>query len=131
MMNKAIIIGNLTEAPKLQQLPSGISVSNLIAVTNRTYKDAQGDKKEEAEFHRVVVYGKQAESCSQYLIKGQQVIVEGRLRTRSWEKDGQKHWITEIVAERVTFGRKPSGATRDEQPPGSDVPPDTTAAEVF
>lgn len=117
MINQATIIGNLTAKPELKALPSGTNVSNFTLVTNRVYKDKSGQKQEQAEFHRIVVYGKQAENCAQYLIKGQQVGVLGRIQTRSWEQDGQTKYMTEIIAENVYFGRKPQGAQTEAEAP--------------
>ena len=108
-LNKVFIAGNLTRDPELRALPSGANVCSFGMATNRLYKDKDGNKKEVAEFHNIVVFGRQAETCAQYLKKGQQALVEGRLQTRSWEKDGQKQYRTEIVADRVQFGAKGGG----------------------
>jgi len=106
-LNKAIIMGNLTRDPEVKALPSGMHVTNFSLATNRSYKDKEGNKQEDAEFHNIVVFGKQADSCGQYLKKGQEALVEGRIQTRSWEgEDGKKNYRTEIVGESVTFGRK-------------------------
>ncbi len=106
-LNKAIIIGNLTRDPELKALPSGIQVCSFSVATNRVWKDKEGNKKEQADFHNIVVFGRQAETAAQYLKKGQSVLVEGRIQTRSWDdKDGQKKYRTEIVADRVQFGPK-------------------------
>lgn len=113
-LNKVFIAGNLTRDPELKALPSGASVTSFGIATNRTWKDQNGEKKEATEFHNVVVFGRQAETCAQYLKKGQQVLVEGRLQTRSWEKDGAKQYRTEIIAERVQFGSKTGGGASDE-----------------
>jgi len=108
-LNKVFIVGNLTRDPELKALPSGAHVASFGIATNRVWKDQNGEKKEAAEFHNIVVFGRQAETSAQYLKKGQQVLVEGRLQTRSWEKEGQKQYRTEIVADRVQFGAKGSG----------------------
>ncbi len=105
-VNKAIIIGNLVRDPEQKALPSGIAVTNFSVATNRVYKDRDGNRQESADYHNVVVFGRQAETAAQYLKKGQSVFVEGRIQTRSWEQDGQKKYRTEIVAERVQFGLK-------------------------
>lgn len=110
-LNKAIIIGNLTRDPEIKALPSGIQVTSFSIATNRVYKDKSGNKKEETDFHNIVVFGRQAETCGQYLKKGQNAMVEGRLQTRSWEKDGAKQYRTEIIADRVQFGIRAGGAT--------------------
>lgn len=108
-LNKAFIIGNLTRDPELRSLPSGASVVSFGVATNRVWKNQQGEKQEEVQFHNVVVFGKQADSVSQYLKKGDSVLVEGRIQTRNWEaQDGTKRNKTEIVAERVQFGPKRS-----------------------
>ncbi len=108
-LNKVFIIGNLTRDPELRSLPSGAAVVNFGIATNRVWKDQQGQKQEQVEFHNVVAFGRQAELINQYLKKGSMVLIEGRLQTRNWEKDGVKHYRTEIVAESVQFGPKSSG----------------------
>lgn len=105
-LNKAIIIGNLTRDPELKSLPSGVHVATFSVATNRVYKDKDGVKQEDAQFHNIVVFGNQAENTAKYLTKGNSVLVEGRLQTRSWEQDGVKRYRTEIVADRVQFGPK-------------------------
>jgi single-strand DNA-binding protein len=108
-LNKAFVVGNLTRDPELKALPSGMSVTSFSVATNRVWKDKEGAKKEEVDFHNIVVFGKQAESSAQYLKKGSQVLIEGRMQTRSWDgPDGQKRYRTEIVADQVTFGAKRS-----------------------
>ncbi len=110
-LNKALIIGNLTRDPELRALPSGIQVASLSVATNRVWKDKNGAKQEAADFHNVVVFGRQAETSAQYLKKGQQVMVEGRMQTRSWDDKGtgEKKYRTEVVADRIQFGQKTSG----------------------
>ncbi len=110
-LNKAMIVGNLTRDPELKTLPSGIKVTSFGVATNRVWKDAQGNRKEAADFHNIVVFGRQAETSAQYLKKGSQVLIEGRLQTQSWEdKDcGKKMYRTEIVADRVQFGSRAQG----------------------
>jgi single-strand DNA-binding protein len=109
-LNKAIIYGNLTRDPEMRALPSGIQVASFAVATNRVYKDKNGVKQESADFHNVVVFGKQAELVSQYLKKGSSLLVEGRIQTRSWDdKDGQKKYRTEIVAEKIQFGPRSTG----------------------
>ena len=110
-LNKAIIIGNLTRDPELRSLPSGIQVATIGVATNRVWKDKNGAKQESADFHNVVVFGRQAETSAQYLKKGASVLVEGRMQTRSWDgTDGQKKYRTEIVADRIQFGPRAGGA---------------------
>ena len=109
--NKAIIIGNLTRDPELKSLPSGIQVCTMSVATNRVWKDKNGAKQESVDFHNVVVFARQAETAAQFLRKGASVMVEGRMQTRSWDAtDGSKKYRTEIVADRVQFGPRASGA---------------------
>ncbi len=108
-LNKALVIGRLTRDPELRSLPSGIQVTSFSIATNRVWKDKDGAKQESADFHNIVVFGRQAETSAQYLKKGSMVLVEGRMQTRSWESDGVKKYRTEIVADRVQFGPRTSG----------------------
>lgn len=106
-LNKAIIVGNLTRDPEQKALPSGMAVTSFSIATNRVWKDKDGNKQESADYHNIVVFGRQAETSGQYLKKGQQVLVEGRIQTRSWDgQDGVKRYRTEIVADRIQFGPK-------------------------
>ncbi|MEK7115717.1 MAG: single-stranded DNA-binding protein [Patescibacteria group bacterium] len=106
-LNKAIIVGNLTRDPELKSLPSGSKVATFSLATNRVWKDSSGAKQESVDYHNIVVFGRQAETSAQYLKKGQSVLVEGRIQTRSWDAaDGTKKYRTEIVADRVQFGPK-------------------------
>ena len=109
-LNKAFVFGNLTRDPELRSLPSGIQVANFGVATNRVWKDKDGAKQESAEYHNIVVFGRQAETSAQYLKKGSSVLIEGRLQTRSWEADGVKKYRTEIVADRVQFGPRSTGS---------------------
>jgi len=117
-LNKVFIIGNLTRDVELRTTPSGQSVATLGVATNRFWTDKSGQKQQDVEFHNVVVWGKQAEIANQYLAKGRMVMIEGRLRTRSWDApDGQKRYRTEVIAERIQFG--PRGQATDESTSGS------------
>lgn len=110
-LNKAFIFGNLTRDPELRALPSGMNVASFSVATNRVFRDKEGKKQEQTDFHNVVVFGRQADTVSQYLKKGSSAFVEGRMQTRSWEgKDGEKKYRTEIVADRVQFGPRGSGS---------------------
>lgn len=110
-LNKAILIGNLTRDPELRSLPSGIQVASFSLATNRVWKDKNGTRQESADYHNIVVFGRQAETAAQFLRKGSSVLVEGRMQTRSWDDaSGQKKYRTEIVADRVQFGPRPAGA---------------------
>ena len=108
-INKALLFGNLTRDPELRALPSGVNVCNFSVATNRVYRDKDGKKQEQADFHNVVVFGRQADIVAQYLKKGRSVFVEGRMQTRSWEKDGQKQYRTEVIADRIQFGPSAGG----------------------
>src|SRR3989344_672966 len=108
-INKAMLYGNLTRDPELRALPSGMNVVNFSIATNRTFKDRDGKKQEQTDFHNIVVFGRQADTVNQYLKKGSSVFVEGRMQTRSWEKEGQKMYRTEVVADRVQFGPRAGG----------------------
>lgn len=107
-----MVFGNITKDPEFKSLPSGIKVTSFSVATNRVWKDKDGAKKESAEFHNVVVFGRQAEIASQYLKKGRSVFVEGRMQTRSWDaQDGSKKYRTEIIADRFQFGPQTPGQT--------------------
>lgn len=108
-----MIYGNLTRDPEMKALPSGMNVTSFSVATNRVYNDRDGKRQEQVEYHNIVVFGKQAENVAKYLVKGSGAFVEGRLQTRSWEKDGQKHYRTEVVADRVQFGVRPQTAGQD------------------
>ena len=108
-LNKAMVFGNLTRDPEMKALPSGMSVCSFSLATNRVYNDRDGKRQESTDYHNIVVFGKQAETVSKYLTKGSSAYVEGRMQTRSWEKDGQKQYRTEVVADRVQFGPRSSG----------------------
>jgi single-strand DNA-binding protein len=125
-LNKAMIYGNLTRDPEMKALPSGMQVCSLSIATNRVYVDRDGKKQENTDYHNVVVFGKQAETSAKWLAKGSGVYVEGRLQTRSWDKDGQKQYRTEIVADRVQFGPK-SGSGGSPAPVGNNPQDDNKA----
>ena len=112
-INKAMIFGNLTRDPEMRALPSGMNVVNFSVATNHVFKDRDGKKQEQADFHNIVVFGRQADLVSQYLKKGSSVFVEGRIQNRSWDdkKTGEKKYRTEIVADHVQFGPKSAGGT--------------------
>lgn len=114
-LNKVYLIGNLTRDPELRSLPTGNKVCSFSVATNRVWKDANGAKQESAEYHNIVVFGRQAETSAQYLKKGQQVMVEGRIQTRSWDDKttNEKKYRTEIIAESVQFGSKSGGSAAD------------------
>ncbi len=118
--NHVFIVGRVTANPELRSTPGGQSVARLGVATNRAWTDKSGQKQEEAEFHNVAAFGRQAEIASQYLVKGSTVLVEGRLRTRKWtDKNGVDRWTTEIICERLELGPKPAGE-KVEKPDAKD-----------
>jgi single-strand DNA-binding protein len=121
-LNKALIIGNLTRDPELKAIPSGIKVCSFSVATNRVWKDKNGAKQEAADYHNVVVFGRQAETVAQYMKKGSQVMVEGRMQTRSWDDaaTNTKKYRTEVIADRVQFGS--GGAGGGTSAPKSSAP---------
>lgn len=125
MVNKVIIIGNLGKDPEVRFTESGRAVCKFSVATSESWTDRDGQRQERTDWHNVVVWGKQAETCGQYLAKGRQVYVEGSIQTRSYDdKDGNKRWITEIVARNVRFLGSANGRT-EAQPPaddGGDIP---------
>ena len=102
-INKVILIGNLGADPELKYTPSSRALCNLRVATTEVFKDKTGARQERTEWHRVTVWGDQAENCSKYLAKGRSVYIEGKLQTRSYEKEGQKHYATDVVADKVVF----------------------------
>lgn len=103
-VNKVILIGRLGQNPEVRYTPSGAAVANFSVATNESWTDKSGQKQERTEWHKVVVWGKLAELCNQYLQKGRQVYLEGRLQTRQWQdKDGQTRYTTEVQAQTVQF----------------------------
>jgi len=128
-LNKVFMMGNLTRDPELRYVPSGAPVATFGLAVNRTFVTQHGDKKDEVCFVRVVVFGKQAESCSQYLTKGRPVFIEGRLQYRAWEQDGQKRSTLDIVADRVQFLGAPPGKTGVVAEEAPDAQKETFAEE--
>lgn len=109
-LNKAIIIGNLTRDPEQRALPSGVTVTSFSVATSRVWKDKNGVRQEDSQFHNVVAFGPQANIAGQYLRKGSSVMVEGRMQTRSWDaQDGSKKYRTEIVVEKLQLGPRRDG----------------------
>ena len=109
-LNKVMLIGNLTRDPEVRYTPKGSAVCDLAIAVNRTYATDSGEKVQETIYVDVVVWARLAEVAGQYLKKGSSVFVEGRMQTRSWEKDGEKKYRTEVVADRVQFGPRGSGS---------------------
>ncbi|WP_127716622.1 single-stranded DNA-binding protein [Halobacteriovorax sp. HLS] len=115
-VNKVIILGRLGSEPELKYTPSGAAVCNFSLATSESWADKSGQKQEKTEWHRIVVWGKLAELCNQYLAKGRQAFIEGSLQTRSWDgQDGQKRYTTEINAKNVQFlGGASTGASNSQ-----------------
>lgn len=134
MFNKVILIGNLTRDPELRYTPQGTSVCNFGLAVNRKYKHGE-EMKEEVTFINIVVFGKQADTCGQYLNKGSSILVEGRLQESRWEtEDGQKRSKHEIVAQNIRFMSRKQGAadSSSQDGRGTTPPPDeTTDIEPF
>lgn len=123
-LNKVMLIGNLGAKPELKYLPSGQAVCEMRLATNERWTDKDGAKQERVEWHRIVVWGKTGENCAKYLDKGRQCYVEGRIQTRTWDdKEGKKHYMTEIIANQVTFlSSGKGGPSNDEAPPPREDP---------
>ena len=135
-VNKVILVGNLGRDAEMRFTPGGQPVATLNLATTEVWNDKEGQRQEKTEWHRVVLWGRQAESLAQYLVKGKQIYVEGRLQTRQWDdKDGNKRYTTEIKADRITLLGGGGGGQRSapvEREPahagavhdGGDVPED-------
>jgi single-strand DNA-binding protein len=133
MFNKVILIGNLTRDPELRYTPQGTSVCNFGLAVNRKYKQGE-EMKEEVTFINIVVFGKQADTCGQYLNKGSSILVEGRLQERRWEtEDGQKRSKHEIVAQNIRFMSKKQSTSEYSSQGGESAytPEETTDIEPF
>ncbi len=120
MVNKVILVGNLGRDPEIRSTTSGKPVANLSLATNRRWKDRGGNRQEHTEWHRIVVFGRQAEVAGQYLSRGRQIYVEGRIQTRSWEdgQTGETKYSTEVVCENFQMlgGRGGNGAAAPAPP---------------
>ena len=115
-LNKVMVIGNLGSDPEMRFTPNGNPVTSFRVATNRVYTTSEGERKQETEWFTVVAWNKLAEQCNQFLTKGRLVYAEGRLHTRTWEgQDGQKHYRTEIIANRVTFLDRQAAAPLPEE----------------
>jgi single-strand DNA-binding protein len=129
-VNKVILVGNLGKDPETRYMTSGEAVTNIRLATTDTWKDKAGEKQEKTEWHSIVFYGRQAEIAGEYLKKGRQIYVEGRLQTRKWQdKEGQDRYTTEIVADRMQMlgNREGGGGAPMGEPPERDRGPVTTA----
>lgn len=125
-LNKAQIIGRVTRDPEVKALPSGTQACSFSLASNHVYNDRDGKKQEETEFHNCVAFGKTAETIGQYVEKGQELYVEGRLKTQSWEdKDsGKKMYRTEIIVDRFQFGQKAGSKTSSSRDDDREEPED-------
>lgn len=129
MVNKVILVGNLGADPEIRSTQGGDTVCSLSVATSEKWQDKRGDPKEHTEWHKIVVWGKQAEACAKYLAKGRQVYVEGKIRTEKWtDQSGTDRWTTKIIADTVRFlgstvgdtGRSNAGRD-DERPRGGNA----------
>jgi len=134
-LNKIFVLGRLTADPQLRSIPTGQQVANFSVATNRVWFDKKGARQDETDYHNIVVWGRQAEVASQFLVKGSLVLIEGRIRTRTWQnKEGQNQKTTEIICERMQLGPRPGGQSTtgakfvsDKQPASEGV--DTSTKE--
>ena len=111
-LNRVLILGNFGSDPEVRYMSSGNAVCNFTLATNRTWKGKDGQQNQEVEWHKVVAYGRTAELVGEYMRKGSRLLVEGRLKTRKWEKDGATRWTTEVIAESAGFQRASLEAER-------------------
>ena len=132
-INKVILVGTVGKDPEMKYMPSGDAIANISVATNDSWKDKNtGEKKEITEWHRVVFFRQLADIVGKYLRKGQQVYIEGSLKTRSWEKDGQKHYATEIVASDMQMlGSKGDGERTEQSAAPKPAPPPKPAPQSF
>ncbi len=133
-INKVILIGNLGKDPELRYTPSGTAVASFSLATSEKWKDRDGNMQDKTEWHNIVVWGRQAEIAKEYLAKGRQVYIEGRIQTRSWDdKDGNKRYTTEIIAQRLNFlgsrGDQGGGGSSSDTPPEAPPPGDLGAED--
>jgi len=132
-LNKVLLIGNLGKDPEVRFTPGGRAVARFPVATSEVWSDQEGQRQERTEWHNVVVWGKQAETCGQYLSKGRQVFLEGSIRSRQYDdKDGNKRYITEVIAQRVQFlgSRSGDGAPRGAGGGGGGAPADAPPPQL-
>ena len=123
-VNKAILVGHLGRDPEIRYTPSGVAVANFTMATSENWTNKEGSKETRTEWHRIVAFGRLAEICGEYLSKGRQVYIEGRLQTREWEdRDGNKRYTTEIVAREMQMlgSRDSSDSSKPKSRPQSQV----------
>jgi|TARA_B110000495_G_scaffold23652_1_gene16684 single-strand DNA-binding protein len=134
-VNKVIVVGRLGSDPDTRYMPSGSAVTNVSVATSESWKDKEtGEKQEKTEWHRVVFFNRLAEIASEYLKKGSQIYVEGRLQTRKWEdKEGNEKWTTEIVANQMQMlgDRMSSGSSSNDRPPAQNTNKNDFANDDF
>ena len=125
MVNKVILVGNLGKDPEMRSLPSGQPVASFTLATSRRWKDKAGNRQDQTEWHNIVCFGRQAEVAGQYLTKGKQVFVEGRIQTRSWDdrQSGEKRYKTEIICENFQMLGSRGGTGDFEAAPGQPAGP--------
>lgn len=122
-LNRILLIGNLGADPELSYTPSGTAKATMRLATHETWTNKSGEKGERTEWHRVIAWGRLAEICGEYLTKGRQIFIEGRIQTRSWEdRDGNKRWMTEVVASTMQMLGSPRGGPAEPELPPADVP---------
>lgn len=122
-LNKAILIGNLGRDPEVRYTPSGMAIANFSIATSENWTNKEGQKETRTEWHRIVAFGRLGEICGEYLSKGRQIYIEGRIQTREWEdKEGIKRYTTEIVANQMIMlgGRDAGDGPRPQEPPIAD-----------
>lgn len=123
-LNKVFVLGNITKDPEVRTIPSGQQVATFSVATNRVWYNQAKEKQQEVEFHNIVMWGKLAEIAGQYLKKGGLVLVEGRIKTRSWQApDGTKKYRTEIIAESMQMGPKSQGTSSYNKPEAKEDAP--------
>ena len=122
-LNRVLLIGNLGADPELSYTPSGTAKVSMRLATHETWTNKGGEKGERTEWHRVIAWGRLAEICGEYLTKGRQIFIEGRIQTRSWEdRDGNKRWMTEVVASTMQMLGSPRGDRHETELPPADLP---------
>jgi len=127
MVNKVILIGNLGADPKVTSTPGGDTVARFSIATSEAWKDKNGEKQERTEWHRIVAWGRLADICGKYLMQGNPIYLEGKLQTRSWEKEGVTQYTTEVVMKELKMLPSAKGRTADDdagygQIPDDDIP---------
>ncbi len=134
-VNKVILVGNLGNDPDTRYMPSGSAVTNISVATNESWKDKQtGEQKDRTEWHKVAMFGRLAEIAAEYLRKGSQVYIEGKLRTRKWQdQNGNDRWTTEVIADEMQMlgGRAGSGAPAMDEAPSPSAPPPSGGSDDF